>query len=290
MISCLEMTKTDFIKKIILIVLGSFIYAIGFNLFIIPSKLLSGGLSGVILIFHYLFNISVGLLFIVFNIPLFILSILKINKKFTILTGIGTAVLSIALIVTTPLTNVLAPVSEAHKLLYCLYGGALTGLGLGIVFSTEGSTGGLDIIIILVKKKYNMDIGMANFVVNLIVIAAGSILFGFKTALYTLIVMYACSLFMDKLMKGFSKQKMLLIVTEKEKEISYAVMNKIKRGLTILYGEGAYTKSKREIMYCVVSPRQLPEVKNLIKEIDRDAFISVIDTSEVQGKGFINLL
>ena len=287
-IDFLNMPKSEFIKKSLMISMGSIISSIGVNLFIIPSKLLSGGLSGVSLIIHYLFNIPMGLLLLLLNIPLLILSILKIDKKFTLFTVIGTLSLSLGLIITEPLTLLLSPVSDVNRLLYCIYGGAIGGLGSGVVFSNQGSTGGIDIISVLAKRKYNMDIGMASFAINLIIVTIGSIFFGIIVGLYTLISMYISSAVMDRVLKGFSRQKMLIIVTKKTDVVASAIMNKLHRGITILYGEGAYTKEKLNIIYCIVSPTQLPKIKQLVREIDADAFFSITDTSEVQGKGFIN--
>ena len=211
-IDFLNMPKSEFIKKSLMISMGSIISSIGVNLFIIPSKLLSGGLSGVSLIIHYLFNIPMGLLLLLLNIPLLILSILKIDKKFTLFTVIGTLSLSLGLIITEPLTLLLSPVSDVNRLLYCIYGGAIGGLGSGVVFSNQGSTGGIDIISVLAKRKYNMDIGMASFAINLIIVTIGSIFFGIIVGLYTLISMYISSAVMDRVLKGFSRQKMLIIV------------------------------------------------------------------------------
>ncbi|QGU96328.1 DUF2179 domain-containing protein [Clostridium bovifaecis] len=289
-INFLNMSKVEFIKKSIMISLGSLINAIGVNLFIIPSKLLNGGLSGISLILHYLFQIPVGLSLLLLNIPLFILSILKVDKKFTLFTIIGTVTLSFGLMFTAPLIKVLSPASDVNRLLYCIYGGVLSGLGIGIVFSNQGSTGGIDIISVIAKRRYNMDIGLASFAMNFIIISIGTAFFGIQVGLYTLIVMYISSSVMDRVLKGFSRQKMLIIVTKKTEDVSSAVMSKLRRGITILYGEGAYTKEKINIMYCVVSPTQLPKLKQLVREIDENAFISITDTSEVQGKGFVNIL
>ncbi|KYH34411.1 hypothetical protein CLTEP_16440 [Clostridium tepidiprofundi DSM 19306] len=282
----MEMTKSEFIKKTIMIVLGSFICALGINLFIIPSHLLSGGLSGIALIFQYILKIPAGYTILALNVPLFIISFIKINKKFTLFTGIGTIALSVSLIITDPLSKTLSPVPNSNMLLYCIYGGVLSGLGLGLVFTNQGSTGGMDIVSMLAKQKYDMELGTITFIINFIIVSIGSLLFNFEIGLYTLIVMYSTSLVMDKVIKGFSKQKMLLIITNKQDEVSNAVMNNLRRGMTVLYGEGAYTRDRKNVMYCVVSLRQLPKVKQLIKKIDEDAFISIIDTSEVQGKGF----
>jgi uncharacterized membrane-anchored protein YitT (DUF2179 family) len=276
----------DLFKKVVLIILGCFILSVALNLFIIPTKLLSGGISGIALMLQYIFNFSMGLTILILNIPLIILSILKINRKFTIFTILGTIALSLFLIITTPLNNVLAPVEESYRLLYCIYGGVLSGIGLGIVFANEGSTGGLDIIAIYAKKKHDMDIGIVSFAINFLIVVVGSVLFNFKVGLYTLIVMYITSVVMEKVINGLSRRKMLLIVSEKEKEVSSAIMNNFNRGLTILYGEGAYTNHRKNVMYCVVPLRQLPRIKRVIKVIDQQAFISIIDIAEVQGNGF----
>lgn len=289
-IEFLNMSKREFIKKSLLISFGGFLNAVAMNLFIVPSKLLNGGLSGISLILLYLFKIPVGLSLLLLNIPLLILSILKINKRFTLFTIIGTLSLSLSLGITEPLANILSPVSDASRLLYCIYGGVLSGFGIGVVFSNEGSTGGIDIISMFAKRRYNMDIGTASFIINLIIIGIGAIFFGFEVGLYTLIVMYLASALTDKVLKGFGRQKMLIIITQKTEKVSSAVMHKLNRGITILYGEGAYSKEKLNILYCIVSPKQLPKLKQLIHDIDNNAFLSITDTSEVQGKGFINII
>ena len=273
-------------KKIFFIILGSFILSVAINLFIVPSKLLSGGLSGIGLMLQYIFNIPMGVTLLVLNVPLLILSILKINKKFTAFTILGTISVSVFLILTAPLSNVLVPVEESYRLLYCIYGGVLSGIGLGIVMSNEGSTGGMDIIYIYAKKEYDIEIGVMSFIINFLIVAVGSVLFDFKVGLYTLISMYIASAVMEKVINGLSRRKMLLIVSEKEKEVSDAIMINCNRGVTLLYGEGAYTSKRKNVMYCVVSLGQLPQIKRVIKSIDQNAFISIIDIAEVQGNGF----
>ncbi|MGK0469436.1 YitT family protein [Clostridium sp.] len=276
----------DLVKKTVLIILGSLIIAVAVNLFIIPNMLLSGGITGIGLMVQYIFKIPLGVTILILNIPLLILSIVKINKKFTVFTILGTIALSLFLILTAPLNDVLAPVEVSYRLLYCIYGGVLSGIGLGIVFSNEGSTGGLDIIAIYAKKQYDIEIGIMTFALNFLIVAVGSLLFDFKVGLYTLIAMYITSAVMERVINGLNRRKMLLIVSEKEKEVSDAIMNSFYRGMTILYGEGAYTSHRKNVMYCVISLRQLPHIKRVIKIIDKEAFISIIDIAEVQGNGF----
>lgn len=286
----LGMKKSELLKHCLFIVIGSILCAVAINLFIIPSNLLSGGISGIALIIQYLSGMPVGITVLILNIPLFILSVLKINKKFTILTGLGLLSLSGGLILTTPLTKMLSPVAEASKLLYCIYGGTLNGLGLGIVFTNYGSTGGLDIISMYMKKKYDVNLGSVSFAINFIIVSIGAILFQFTVGLYTLVSMYITSIAMEKVIKGFNTQKMLLIITTKQDEVSSAIMDELHRGITVLYGEGAYSHEQKNVLYCIVSLSQLPKVKHIVKSIDDKAFLSIIDTSEVQGKGFSNPL
>lgn len=284
------MKKSELIERIIMILFGGTITAIGINFFIVPCNLLSGGVSGIGLVIQYLTGISVGYTTLLINIPLFILSMLKINKRFTVLTLVGTMGLSVALVFTKGFSNILTPVSPENELLYCIYGGVLNGLGVGIVFSNYGSTGGTDIIGMYVKRKYNVEIGSITFILNCIIVSIGAILFGLKTGLYTLIVMYISSFTIDKVINGFSRRKTLFIITDKKDEVSKAIMYNLNRGVTIIDAKGAYTKNDKNILYCVVSLRQVPRVKEYIKNIDSNAFISIIDTSEVQGNGFTSPL
>ncbi|MFA9398274.1 MAG: YitT family protein [Clostridiaceae bacterium] len=275
-------------KNIFYILIGTLISSIGINLFIVKAHLLSGGVSGIALIIQYIFNISAGYSVILMNIPLIILSLIKINKKFTILTIVGTTSLSFFLILSSKLNTV---ISVNDPLLLCLYGGAINGIGMGIVFSNHGSTGGFDIISSLIRKKYNnFEIGKIIFFFNLFIVSLSAILFSLTTALYTLVSMYITAVFIDKVINGFNKKKLLFIVSKKEKEISSCILKDLKRGVTFIKGEGAYTGQDKNIIYCVVPLKQLPKVKMLIEEIDPNAFISILDASEIEGKGFANNL
>lgn len=276
------------IKDYVMIILGSFIASIGINMFIVHANLLSGGVSGIALIIQYLFKFPAGYTVLLLNIPLFILSYKKNSARFTILTLIGTISLSIFLVITNSFRNILA---LNDPLLLCIYGGVLNGIGIGLVFSNHGSTGGLDIISVLLKKKYeNFEIGNISFAVNFIIVSIGAIWFGLSSALYTLVSMYITSFMIDKVIKGFNRQKMILIITKKEDEVSKAVMKDLGRGVTLLKGEGAYTGKEKEVLYCIVSLSQLPQLKLIVKTIDVNSFISILDVSEVQGKGFSNNL
>ncbi|NSJ92521.1 YitT family protein [Coprococcus sp. MSK.21.13] len=273
------------VKNIFFIILGSLISAIGINTFIVNASLLSGGVSGLALILEYTLDIPTGYSVLLINLPLLYLSYKKMDTKFTINTIIGSVSLSIMLILTRPLQKA---VVLDDILLLCIYGGILNGIGVGLSFSNQGSTGGLDIVSSVIKKKYeNFDIGKISFAFNFLIVVAGAFIFNIKIALYTLVSMYLTATMIDKVVKGFdNKEKLIFIITEKEVEVSKWIMDALGRGVTFLNGEGAYTAKEKRVLYCVVSLSQLPELKHMVKEIDNHAFISILDVSEVQGKGF----
>jgi uncharacterized membrane-anchored protein YitT (DUF2179 family) len=272
-------------KHVCGILLGSFIISIAINCFVVKAKLLSGGVSGISLIVQYTTKFPAGYTILILNIPLIILSLIKINRRFTFYTIIGIFSLSLFLILTTKLGKY---ISVSDPILLSIYGGVLNGLGMGIVFSNHGSTGGLDIVSAYLKLKYEQfEIGTISFFINLIIVAAASAMFSLSVGLYTLFSMYLSSYFVDKVINGFNRKKLLFIITEKEKEISRVIMNELNRGVTFLYGEGAYTGEEKKILYCVVSLSQVPKVKQLVRDMDDKAFISIMDVSEVEGKGFI---
>ena len=280
----IKLTKDKFID-IACILLGSFLAAISINMFLTHAKLLSGGLSGICLIFQYLFKIQAGYLILLLNLPLFLISTKKINKRFTMYSAIGTLSLSIFLILTHPIANIL---NINDKLLYCLYGGVVNGLAFGLIFSHHGSTGGLDIISMLIKLRYpQYDIAKISFASNTVIVTISAIIFGLPTALYTLIAMYITSFVFDKVVKGFNQSKSVIIITDFPEKISSAVMKELNRGVTYFYGEGVYKKEDKKILFCIVPLSQLPELKQIVREIDKSSFITISDVSEIQGKGFV---
>lgn len=272
------------VKDIIMVIIGAFISSLAINMFLIHAKLLSGGLSGVTLIIQYVTGFPAAYTLLILNIPLFFISYKKVNKKFTFLSLIGTISLSVGLIITEPFKNT---IQVNDILLLGLYGGVLNGIGIGVVFSNYGSTGGLDIVSAVIKKKYsNFEIGTISFIVNLVIVSISACIFGLTSALYTLVSMYITSHITDKVIKGFNRQKLILVITEKEDEVSEVLMRELNRGVTFLYAKGAYTKKDKKVLYCVVSLTQLPKLKLIVKDIDEGAFISILDASEVEGRGF----
>ncbi len=279
--------KKDLLLDYAFILLGCFIASLGVNLFLSNARLLSGGATGIALIFQYLMGVNSGIVVFIINIPLFALSYFKLSKKFTFGSAIGMLGLSFSLMITSPISHL---VHLDDKLLYCIFGGAICGIGYGLVFSKGGSTGGTDIITMVIRKKYsNFNIGSLSFAINMCIVAAGGVFFGLETALYTLISIFVQTVLVDKVIKGIHSKQLLLIITDKEQQIIDYIIKDLHRGVTSLLAEGEYTHDKKKMLYCLVTTRQMIELKNTIHHIDSNAFITIIDVSEVKGKGFKNI-
>ena len=277
----------NFYVDILVIIIGSFISSLGVNLFLSNAKLSSGGVTGIALILQYLWEVPSGITVFLLNIPLFFVSYKYLNKRFTIYTAIGMLSFSTALMITKPLSTL---VQVDDMLLYCIYGGVLSGIGSGLIFYRNGSTGGTDIITMVIRKKYsNFDIGQVGFAFNLIIVTVSIFIFGLPRALYTLISMFITSTILDKVLNGFTSKKLLLILTEKEDDIINYVIKDMNRGITALMAEGGYTRDKKRLLYVAVTTSQMISLKTKILRVDPKAFITIIDVSEVKGKGFVTL-
>lgn len=270
-----------------IIFIGCVIASLGVNLFLVNAQLLSGGATGIALILQYLADVPSGITVFIINIPLFFVSYKMLNKRFTLYSAVGMISLSVSLMITKPLSHL---VKVDDILLYCIYGGVLCGLGYGLVFLRNGSTGGTDIITMVVRKKYsNFAIGKLSFGINCIIVFIGALIFGLPKALYTLISMFVQGTIIDKVINGFNSKKLLLILTEKEQEIIEYVIKDMNRGVTSLIAEGEYTHELKKMLYIAVTSSQMIHLKNKLLRIDPKAFITIIDVSEVNGKGFYKI-
>lgn len=271
------------IKNAAFVIAGCLISAIGINMFLINAKLFSGGLSGVAILVQYALKIPAGYTVLLGNIPLLALSYKRLNIRFTVYSTFGTLSLSLFLVLTQQLTST---ISVHDTLLLSVYGGILTGAGHGVAYANHGSEGGMDIVVMLVKKKYdNLDVGQLGFIVNCVIVFLGTMLNGIPIALYTLMSMYISGFVTDKMIHGMSRKKVLLIITDKQQEVcDYITANKY-HGVTILEGK-SLIGNERKVIYCIVHVSRLPAFKFGVEKIDDNVFISILDASEVEGKGF----
>jgi len=278
-------SRYRYIPMIIMIIAGAALGGISFNVFLMPHKLLSGGVSGVALILNYIFGFNPGVLVFVFNIPIFLAGYKFVDKEFIALSLVGMTAFSVFIDMFSFLKDF---IYIDDVLLSCVYGGVLNGIGMGIVFRNRASQGGVDIVAVILKKYFSINLGTTSLLINIAVVTLGSYFYGIKLAMYTLVSMYVSSTVLDKVMKGFGSSKSVMIITDKEQQVAETIINTIGRGVTYLEGEGAYTKNKKKVIYCIVTLNQLAKLKQIVREVDNDAFMAVSDTAEVLGHGFAN--
>jgi uncharacterized membrane-anchored protein YitT (DUF2179 family) len=276
-------SKYKYVPMIIVIALGGTICGISFNVFLMPHKLLSGGISGIALTISYLSGVNPGVLIFLLNIPIFLLGIRFVDKEFVVLSLVGMLALSISIDTFSFLKDV---VNTQDILLSCLYGGVMNGIGMGIVFRNRASQGGVDIIAVIFKKYFSMNIGSTSMIINFIIVTISSFIYGLQPAMYTLVSMYVSSTVLDKVQQGFGRSKSVMIITDKEEEIADEILKQLGRGITYLEGEGAYTGNKKKVLYCIITLNQLAKLKQIVRESDEKAFMTVSDTAEVLGQGF----
>ena len=269
--------------KYVGILLGCLVAASSINLFVVPSNLLTGGVTGIAIIFYFLAGLPIGLQTLAYNVPLLIASYKLLGKKYTLDVIIGTVMFSLALDATKFLNGML-PVDDL--MLASIYGGIFNGIGYGIVFRMNGSTGGFDILGAIFKKYYSMEIGSVIFGFNCLIVAIAGALFSIQGAMFTLICMYVTSQMTNKIIDGFNRRKAILIVSNKATDIADGIIADIGRGVTFLNGEGAYTGDPKKIVMVVVSMTQIAKIKIVVNTVDKNAFMLILSASEVMGRGF----
>jgi len=270
--------------SIIKIVLGCAVFGLGFNLFLAPNGLNAGGISGIsMLIVHLTGFGTIGILTAVMNLPLFAIGGLKIGKKFLFGSFLGMLFSAAAI-------DVLAtvPVPQTEPLVGCLYGGVLCGLGLGVVFAEGASTGGSDIIVRLLKMKWQQfPIGSISIGFDFLVATLTGIVFrDISRMLYSGVAIFISGQVIDAVVYRFDYSKVVLIISRHNEEIANTITKKLDRGVTYLDGQGYYSGEDRKVILTVIKRQQLTELKQFVTEIDSEAFIIVQEAHQVLGDGF----
>lgn len=269
-------------KETFIVTLGCMIMAFNINYFFLGNKLAQGGVGGLSLIVHYLSHIDISYIYFGLNVPLIIVAYIFIGKEFVVKTLYATVVLTISLKI---FGNFREPLDEI--LMASILGGALNGIGIGIVFYAGGSTGGTDIIAKIINKYYGIALGKVLLAMDFIILSLVAFIFGKIIFMYTLISLIVTAKIVDLIQEGIYSAKGVTIITNKTEELKNRIMQDVERGLTIINAQGAYTQRDVSMLYCVVGKYQLMKVKNLVKEVDPEAFMIVSHVHEVIGKGFL---
>jgi uncharacterized membrane-anchored protein YitT (DUF2179 family) len=263
------------------VLIGSAIIALAFNVFLLPNQIASGGVSGISTILLSVLGWEPAYVQWAFNIPLFIAGVVLLGKQFGIKTLIGTLFLPFVVFLTKniePWTN--------DALLSALFGGIAVGLGLGIVFRGNASTGGTDLAAQIITKYTGLTLGTSVVLIDGLIVISAALVFDIERGLYALIALYVTSKTIDLVQVGFGRSKTAMIITNKQEEVRAGILNKIDRGVTKLSAYGGFTDNERPVLMCVVDQREFTKLKQLVKTLDPTAFVVVMDASEVLGEGF----
>lgn len=268
-----------------LIVIGCISASLGYVLFLVPHNIPPGGVSSLSMIFHHYFNTPFGLVMLAFNIPIFIFAVKMLGGVFGIRTLVGLILLSLFSDFFTYVIKLHTPTDVT--LLATLYGGVLLGFGLGLVFRGGGSTGGSDIIGRIIGKYTNLSTGHGILIVDAFVIALfASLMRSYEPALYGFISLFLSSRVIDVVLEGREYARAVYVFSKYPDEIAGRITKDLNRGVSILHGEGIYTKTRERILFCVVTRKEVQKLRDLIAEEDGEAFVVVASVHEVLGRGF----
>lgn len=263
------------------IIVGSAIVAISFNVFLLPNEVASGGVSGISTILKGLFDWKPAFVQWAFNIPLFIAGVILLGRNFGAKTAVGTVFLPFVVF----LTEAWEPWT-LNPLLGALFGGILVGLGLGIVFRGNASTGGTDLAAQIITKYTGFTLGTSVALIDGLIVLAAAIVFDIEKGLYALVGLYVTTKTIDLVQVGFGRSKLVYIITNKQVEMRDAIYEEIDRGVTKLTATGGYTEAEKPILLVVVHQTEFTRLKKLVKDVDPAAFVIVSDAAEVLGEGF----
>jgi len=264
------------------ITIGSLITAAGLVMFLIPNKIAAGGVSGFSTVIYYLFGLPVGMVSLAINIPLFIIGVKELGAKFGIRTLYGIFLLSFGIDLLTPYL----PVLTHDLLLASIYGGGLSGLGLGLVFRSKGTTGGTDLVAQLINKFTGISVGKSLMIIDFCVIALAGIVFNAEIALYAFVAMMITGKAIDIVQEGLKISKGTFIISDHSEEIRKNILEKMDRGVTILKGKGGFTEHNKDVLLCIISRSEVSDLKRLVHNIDKNAFVIITEVHEVLGEGF----
>jgi uncharacterized membrane-anchored protein YitT (DUF2179 family) len=273
------------LKNAVLIVVGCAIMGLAYAMFLIPHHFVPGGVSGIAMIANYFAGLPVGALIMVLNIPIFLLGLRTMGKKYVLNSLAGMVVSSVFIDIFHEVLRV--PSATTNPVLASIYGGVMLGVGLGIVFRGRASTGGSDIIGMVVSKYTGMSLGFGIMVTDFVVIsAAGLALHSLEAPLYGYIVLFLSTKVIDMILEGWSYSKLVIITSTRIEEIADYILRGLDRSGTALRSRSLYLNREGEIILTVIHRKQLADLRTFIKKIDPEAFVIINDTYDVLGKGF----
>ncbi|KPC77801.1 membrane protein [Thermoactinomyces vulgaris] len=268
-------------RHIILIMIGAVLVATGLELFMVPNNVIDGGIVGISIILSYLTGLNLGLFLLVLNLPFFLFGYKQIGKTFALSTLLG--VLTMA--VSTSLFHHVDKVTN-DPLLAAVFGGIIVGIGVGIVIRYGGSLDGTEVMAILLTKQSPFSVGQIVMFFNFFILGSAGFVFGWDRAMYSLIAYYIAFKMIDITIEGFNETRSVWIISEKSRAIGDALLTRLGRGVTYFNAEGAYTGEDKEVIFCVVTRLEEAKLKEIVEEIDHEAFLAIGHVHDVRGGRF----
>lgn len=269
------------LKRFILITIGAILMAIALELFLVPNKLLDGGIVGISIISSHFLKLPIGLFIFILNIPFFYLGYKQIGKTFAISTLYAIAVLSVG----TALLHPIPPFVD-EKFLVTIFGGVILGLGVGLVIRYGGSLDGTEILAILINNKTPFSVGEIVMVINFFIYTVAGFVFTWESAMYSVIAYFIAFKTIDIVQQGLDESKSVWIISDQHAEIGSAINDRLGRGVTYLNGEGAYTGDDKKVIFCIITRLEEFKLKDIVNHYDENAFVAIGNVSEVKGGRF----
>ncbi len=279
-----------FLKNYGILTVGAFVYAFGIAVFLDPNHLAPGGVSGISIILNSFIPIGTGVWIFAINIPLMILGLIVFKFHFLMGTLYATALSSAIIEVIARAFSHLIPDMHDHLLIAAAAGGVMVAIGIGLVFRGGGSTGGFDIVVKLLRRKFrHLKTGILYLVLDVTVIAISAIAFhDVLVAMYAVVTVFTNSTVLDMVLYGKDNAKMVYIITDTPEAVADRLMKEVETGVTVLHGEGAYTKKNKKVLMCVLHDHQYPMLRDVVKQEDKHAFLIVTKATEIFGEGYKN--
>ncbi len=292
-----EKTKTT-IKEYSALVLGNFIYAAGAVMLVEPYGFAPGGTYGLGMVFHHLWGYETEFVALCMDIPLLILGFIVLGNRFGIKTIASTVLLPLFMQLMHRLYGYASLIEPdiveigafQHQIIASVFGGVVYGVGLGLVYRSHATTGGSDIISMIMRKYTHLSMGICNIIVDGMITLSTVFAFGdWKLPMYSWVIIFVCSRVIDLILEGPKRAKTMMIITRESEAIRSYILNEMGRGATLIPGKGLYSGEERDILYVVVGRREMIRLKEKVARIDPTAFVNVLDSAEILGEGFQDL-
>jgi uncharacterized membrane-anchored protein YitT (DUF2179 family) len=276
-----RLTKSKILQRIFLITIGATLMGVGLEIFLVPNKVIDGGITGISIMLSYITGWKLGFFLFLLNIPFFFIGYKQIGKTFALSTLYGIIVLSI-------ITSLLHPVPAFTQdiFLAAVFGGIILGIGVGLVIRYGGSLDGTEILAILFNNKLPFSVGEIIMFFNLFILGSAGFVFTWDRAMYSLIAYFVAFKTIDITVTGLDESKSAWIISNNSKQIGEAILNRLGRGVTYMNGEGAYSGDDKKVIFCVINRLEEAKLKEIVTEYDDTAFLAVGDIAEVRGGRF----